>query len=347
MKILIIQQKMIGDVLTSSILFEALRIKYPEVELHYLIYPHTRPVVEHNPHIDRLIEYDKESLKSPLAFLKFAKSLKQVEYDIVIDVYSKIGSSLLSFLSEARKRISYRKWYTSFLYTDTFNYREKLETNSGFAIENRMQLLQAIDKSFPLELKPKIYLIKEEKQAARERINREGIPTGKPLFMIGVLGSSEEKTYPLPYMAQVLDKIVAMTGASLLFNYIPSQKAQVEELLSYCEQNTRTNIYINLYGKSLREFLALTSHCDALIGNEGGAINMAKALNIPTFAIFSPQINKEVWALYEGDLNRAVHLADFKPQVIKNSKLSNAEKYLKFKPEFIWKELQLFLNRIS
>ena len=37
MKILVIQQKMIGDVLTTSLLFELLREKNPEAELHYLI----------------------------------------------------------------------------------------------------------------------------------------------------------------------------------------------------------------------------------------------------------------------------------------------------------------------
>ncbi len=46
MKILVIQQKMIGDVLTSSILFEALRLKYPNAQLDYLINEHTFPVVQ-------------------------------------------------------------------------------------------------------------------------------------------------------------------------------------------------------------------------------------------------------------------------------------------------------------
>jgi len=41
MKILVIQQKMIGDVLTSSILFEALRTQYKEATLHYLINENT------------------------------------------------------------------------------------------------------------------------------------------------------------------------------------------------------------------------------------------------------------------------------------------------------------------
>ena len=55
MKVLIIQQKMIGDVLTTSILFEAIKNKYPDSDLHYVINSHTFPVVENNPFIDRFI----------------------------------------------------------------------------------------------------------------------------------------------------------------------------------------------------------------------------------------------------------------------------------------------------
>ena len=49
MKILVIQQKMIGDVLISSIICNNLRIAYPEAQIDYLIYPFTKPAVENNP----------------------------------------------------------------------------------------------------------------------------------------------------------------------------------------------------------------------------------------------------------------------------------------------------------
>jgi len=32
---------MIGDVLTSSVLFEAIKLKHPSAELHYLVNSHT------------------------------------------------------------------------------------------------------------------------------------------------------------------------------------------------------------------------------------------------------------------------------------------------------------------
>ena len=75
MKVLVIQQKMIGDVLTSSILFDALRKRYPEAHLDYLINSHTLPVVQNNPNIDNFVLFTKEIENSKRKLLKFSKSL--------------------------------------------------------------------------------------------------------------------------------------------------------------------------------------------------------------------------------------------------------------------------------
>ena len=337
---------MIGDVLTSSILFRALRQKYPNARLYYLIHRHAAAVVENNPFIDDFILFDPKRDQKPAAFLTFLKSIKNHDYDVVIDVYSKINTALISRYSGAKVRISYDKWYTRKAYTHTFKNKKKSETNAGLAIENRMQLLQALSSDFPVEIKPKIYLTSAEKEAAKVRLESDGISLQKPLFMCGILGSSAAKTYPLSYMAQVLDFIVEKTQAQLLFNYIPKQVEEAGKLFDLCHPETQKHIYFDIFGTSLREFMAITSFCDALIGNEGGAINMAKALDVPTFAIFSPQIKKENWSIYEdGKKNVSVHLRDYKPLELQELSTKNAPKFYKLlQPNLIFAQLQLFLE---
>ena len=337
---------MIGDVLTSSILFEALKEKYPKAQLHYLIQNHTEQVVENNPFIDKLQLFDPKE-ESTFAL---AKRIRSERYDAVIDVYSKLNSAIVTALSRAGDRISYYKSYTVPAYTKTFSLKKNLATNAGFAIENRMLLLQGLSPDFPVELKPKIYLTAEEKSTAGKRLEAEGVSLEKPLLMISILGSSGSKTYPLKYMAQILDFIVSETKAQLLFNYIPSQLEEANELYELCSEDTRKHIHFEIFGKSLRDFIALTSHCDALIGNEGGAVNMAKALNIPTFAIFSPQIKKENWSIYEdGEQNVSVHLNDFKPELFgeipKKELLKKAPGFYELlQPNLIFAKLKRFLE---
>lgn len=346
MKILVIQQKMIGDVLTSSILFEALRNKYPEAELHYLIYPHTEQVIENNPYIDRIITYNPEEDGKPRKFLNFLKLIRIEKYGVVIDIYSKLGSAFMGKASGAPIRISYHKWYTAKFYSQTFKLNNSPQTYAGLAVENRMKLLQALDKSFPAEIRPKIYLTEEEKAKAKNQLQKAGIDPNNPLLMIGVLGSSKEKTYPPEFMAVLLDEIAKNTNAEFLFNYIPNQKEEVEEIYNLCAPNTKERIHLEVFGKSLREFLALTAYCKALIGNEGGAINMAKALNVPSFAIFSPNIKKEAWAIYEDKTNQSVHLKDFKPKLF-NGKKASPNLYQEFTPDLITPVLLKYLKVIK
>ncbi|WP_290624886.1 glycosyltransferase family 9 protein, partial [Altibacter sp.] len=314
MKILVIQHKMIGDVLTTSLLFELLRERYPSAQLDYLINASTQAVVAHHPFIDRVWLFTSEIETSKKAANTFQKEIVAEKYDVVIDVYAKLRSALLTKATKAQKRISYFKWYTQHMYTHTVKPALTSHKDEGLAIENRVLLMEPLLGAVSEIPRPKIYLQTAELDAAKKVLQEKKIPRESPLFMIGVLGSGPEKTYPLPYMATLLDAIVADTNAQLLFNYIPKQQAKVDDLISLCAKTTRQHIYKDVYGNDLREFLALTAHCDALIGNEGGAVNMAKALDIPTFSIFAPWILKEAWNSYEGDgTHRSVHLKDFYP----------------------------------
>ncbi|SKB43725.1 heptosyltransferase-2 [Salegentibacter salinarum] len=344
---------MIGDVLTSSILFEALRKNYPDAELHYLIYPHTRPVIENNPVIDKVIEYDHTSNKSPVNFISFLQKLRKENYTVVIDVYSKISTGILSFLSTADMRIGYKKPYTHFFYSHVFNQNIQEKSSAGIAIEKRLQLLSPLKGNFSSEFKPQIYLTENEKLKAKKQLTNAGLLEGKPLFMISVLGSSIEKTYPPEYLAVLLDHIVEFTNGNLIFNYIPSQEEKALNIYRLCAPVTQKAIHLNILGESLREFMALTSYCTALIGNEGGAVNMAKALNIPTFAIFSPSVKKQNWSVYDDGISQvSVHLEDFMPEDFKQCSKKEIRKktsflYEKFKPQYIIPGLNKFLKRLK
>ncbi|NRA93334.1 MAG: hypothetical protein HRU26_11730 [Psychroserpens sp.] len=115
MKLLIIQQKMIGDVLTTSILFEALKAEYPDSELHYVINSSTYAVVENNPFIDKFLKVTPEIENSRARFLTFLKGIKREQYDAVIDVYSKFSSNLMTKFSKAAVKISKFKWFHSLI----------------------------------------------------------------------------------------------------------------------------------------------------------------------------------------------------------------------------------------
>ncbi|HAT70202.1 MULTISPECIES: glycosyltransferase family 9 protein [Croceibacter] len=348
MKVLIIQKKMIGDVLTTSILFEALKKEFPKAQLHYLVMKHTTPVIKNNPFIDRvfIIDNDKDS--------SITKILKAEGYDIIVDSYSKVATGLLSLKIGAKKRIGYKKWYSWLTYNLAYSPIPKSKNGVALAIENRFQLISSFAEQIDYSITPKIYITEEEKQAVRKKMEASDLDFNKPIFMLNVLGSSEDKTYPLHYFAELTDTIVKHTPhAQLLFNYIPSQLESANAIYDKCKPETQQQIFFDLYGNSLREFIILTSFCTALIGNEGGAVNMAKAVNVPTFAIFSPWVRTETWAIEkEHTTNKAIHLKQFFPELFTDYKRKafhkrQAELYKKFTPDLISPKLNSFLDNLK
>jgi len=253
--------------------------------------------------------------------------------------------------SGANIKIGYYKKHSSFIYSNPFKRLKLPEHNASLAIENRMHLLKPLDISFK-NISPKIYLQQSEIDNAKKLLKSYSIDVLNPLFMIAVLGSSPKKTYPAKYMANLLDLIVSETSnAQLLFNYIPNQLTQAKEIFDLCLPITQKQIVFELYGKNIREFLALTFHCNALIGNEGGAVNMAKAIQVSTFIIFNPSLNKANWfGDSENDKNVAVHLSDYITYGENDKDLAkqNPEVYYsKFKPTFIAPKLTKFLSNIT
>jgi heptosyltransferase-2 len=355
MKILVIQQKRIGDVLTSTILSNNLKHFYPDSTIDYMCYPNCAAVLKENPNIDNIIELSNEVRKSYPKLFKFILKIRSNKYDVVIDAYSKLETNLITLFSGAKYKISYDKGYSKIFY----NYNIKRIPNGtksdlGLAIDNRLKLLKPLISENITNYKPKIFLTEAEILDAQKLLSSNEIQLGnKPIVMFGILGSEWYKTYPLEKMAKLIDFTVDKLDATILFNYIPSQQEEAQKVFDFCLDKTKQNIQLNLYAKGLRPFLALLSQCDVLIGNEGGSVNMAKALNVPTFSLFSPSVDKETWQIFENEAqNVSIHLKDLKPEIYKE----HDEKYIKmhtfkyfdeYPIELILEKLELYFKEIN
>ena len=345
MKIAVIQPKMIGDVLITSVVFEELRLKFPKAALHYIINKNTLPVIENNPFIDKVIILDLNTEKGLAGFITQFNRIRSENYDVIVDSYAKLKTAILCKFSGAKTTLSFHKSYSHFFYTDTIIRSKNSISTATKAIEHRLQLLKPLGIDFQV-IKPKIYLTAAEIETATKNLEQNGLDLKRPIVMISALGSSESKTYPLNYMAQVIDEIARNKSVQILFNYIPNQKNEALKLFQLCKKDTQEKIFFDLYAKSLRDFMSITSKCSALIGNEGGAINIAKALDIPTFTIFSPFIFKNDWNMFEnGSTNISVHISDFNIDRFKNMKKNGAKNYELLKPKMFKNLLILFLKK--
>ncbi|MFQ3174676.1 MAG: ADP-heptose:LPS heptosyltransferase [Flavobacterium sp.] len=349
MKILVIQQKMIGDVLVSSLICNNLRRAYPNAQIDYLVYESTTPILEGNTSIDNILLFKEKHRNSKKEFLNLALDIRSEKYDILIDAYSKLESWLIVMLSGAKRKISYKKKGRTFLYTDSVPFEAFPKTNLGLAIERRMSLLEPLDLDIKIDPSPKLFVTDEENKYALALFEKHQLQKGRETLMISLLGSEKLKTYPLEYMARIVDTIADKKNVNILFNYLPKQNEEARTIFNYCKSSTQKKIYFDLLGNDLRGFIAIMNQCDAIIGNDGGAINIAKALKKPSFTIFSPWIEKKIWATFEDGIhNQSVHLNDFKPLLLSKKTEKELKKialplYKEFAPDLFEDKLLSFL----
>ena len=342
---------MIGDVLVSSIICNNLRKAYPDAQIDYLVYESTIPVLEGNLNIDNVLLFQEKHRKSKREFLNLAHEIRGLKYDLIIDAYSKLESWLIVLISGAKRKISYKKIGRTFLYTDNVPFAEFPKTNLGLAIERRLSLLEPLDLKIEVDPFPKLYVTDKENQDAITLFEYHQVRKDRKTIMISLLGSENLKTYPLEFMAKVVDFIADNQDVNILFNYFPKQIKDAKIVFDACKASTQEKIYFDLLGNDLRSFIAIMNNCDLIIGNDGGAINMAKALGKPSFIIFSPWIEKKIWATLEDGVHHiSVHLNDFKPKLLaekteKELKKNTPSLYQEFEPELFKDKIELFLKK--
>jgi heptosyltransferase-2 len=355
MRILVIQQKMIGDVLISSLLCKNLKLWNPNIHVDYVANRHTLDVIRHNPYIDGVVVFEDHFKKNKFGLFQFLLHRRKQKYDYIIDAYGKLESFLICLFTPAVQKIGYKKALSPLVYDKEIKVLNVQDDTLQLSIKNRFRLLAPIMGDFPKNSEAEIHLTPEEIGISRGRLDAV-LGKATKAIMVSALGSSKNKTYPFEYMAQLMDLAFRTTNLPLILNYRPDQEGLINILINQLQPKTQKAVMKSLTPNSLRDYMATVYHCVAAVGNEGGAINIAKALNKPTFAIFSPLIDPSGWHTEIPNKCMAVNLNTFFHNAVdytKHQKLAKdtaklGELYKMLKPDLFEKKWTGFLkNAIS
>ncbi len=347
-KILVIQNKRIGDVLLSSVIANNLKKVFPDSEITFFAYDYTTGVLENNPNIDRIIAVNEKKLKRlPYLFNTIIK-LRGENFDIIFDPYAKFQSRMICLGSGAKYRIGFKREHKKLklpFYTHPINFKKKATLPCGRGIEDRINLIQSVFPFEQVDYEPKLFLTEKEQNSNE----LETIP--HPVIMLGVLGSTPQKSMPYEYIAEIIDYITENYQVTILFNYAPHQKSEALKIYEKCSFKEQINL--DIYALSIRGFAVLMNQCNLLVSNEGGSVHIAKALEKPTYTIYSPYIDKDAWNSFEdGKLHQSIHLLEEKPDLFSSFSPEERKKieanpeslYLKLTPAMILSKLKPFLE---
>ena len=167
-----------------------------------------------------------------------------------------------------------------------------------------------------------------------------GVDFKKPIFACAINSRVPSKVYPIDNMIKIIRNVIDDLNVQIILYYSSDEKEFAKNVHSMLGNDK--NIFSNIETKSIRELAMLLSNCDMFFGNEGGPRHLAQALDIPSFAIFSPSASKKEWLSNANERHQGIE-----PKDITNDfkELSRDEIYRLITPDMIISKIKEFHNK--
>ena len=188
----------------------------------------------------------------------------------------------------------------------------------------------------------KINITEDEKQEMKQKMENEGIDFSKPVIICGVNAVGESKRWKKENMLEVLKYILENYNFQILFFYTEKEK---EYTLNLAKELNNERIFYGIETLDVRDLAKLMINSSYYFGNEGGARHIAQALEIPSFAIFSPNAAKKDWLVNNGNFKYdGIEAKDIVQDEVYN--MSEQERYNSITPQKVIEKLKPKLDAL-
>ncbi|MDX2471146.1 MAG: glycosyltransferase family 9 protein [SAR324 cluster bacterium] len=323
-KILLIQLKQIGDCLMTTPAIRAIKLAYPESEIHFLTQTPSNQLFEHNPYVSKVHCFPKTSKLSDV--IPAVMALRSEKYDLTIDFEVLPKTAVLSWLTGAKKRVGFNYRGRRLFYTHPFD----AKPIGFYAAEKKLALLEAIgitatDSQIEFPIGP------EEQQYAKDLFKELKVDPTRPIVTFSPVSRKAVKVWSLENFAWIADKLIAEKNIQVLLLWGPGEEHFIKDMRSYMDQEDLGDYEI----PTIAETEAILLSVDLHVGNDNGLKHLAVAAHTPTVCIFG-QARKANWTPPHGD-----HTAlEFDPGCKWSCSFPDCElECLNVKKEDVWAEL--------
>jgi heptosyltransferase II len=273
-RVVVIQTAFPGDLILSTPIFESLKTGGHEVVA--VVRPSAEPLIRHNPHIVKIISYDKSAGIG--AFFKTVAEIKKQECDIALVVQKHLRSGLLAVFAGIDKRIGYEIAFGHSLYTQTVPFDRTIH-----AVNRALALCQPL---VPTQgFSPHIYF--------DDKIRGEVIPflqshqINPDNFIVFAPGSIWA-TKRWPGYGELARLLKPALGCDIVLTGGPDDIPICESVVSQSG-----NIAVNLAGKTdLLLSAAIIEKARLVVANDSAPTHIAAAVGTPVVAIFGPTVTQ-------------------------------------------------------
>jgi predicted lipopolysaccharide heptosyltransferase III len=292
-RILLVRLRLIGDVVFTTPIIRALRRRYPDAHLTYVVEPAAAPVVRGNPHITELIVARKRhGVGRVRDDLTLARQLRRGRFDLAIDLHGGPRSAFLVWASGARRRIGYAIKGRSWMYTDVVPRAADLAP--------RHSVLSQWDLLAPLGIeagdpgRDAVEMAADPQSAARvdSRLRRAGIPPDAPLVVIHLSAGNPFRRWPEDSFARIVSGLAdADPSRRIILTAGPSDATAVQRVVETVRAHLRTPESVPMVEDwDLAELRALIDRAAVYIGGDSGPLHVAATTETPIVELLGPTL---------------------------------------------------------
>lgn len=294
-KILLVRLRLIGDVVFTTPMLRALKRRFPEARIAYLVEPAALPVVRNNPHLDEVIVAPHASgLARIIADLKLARHLRRNRYDLVIDLHGGPRSAWLAWLSRAPMRIGYEILGRTWMYTRVVPRPRALRARHS--VVNQWDLLEAIDGWTPGGPDPARDAVEMAPDPEAEknidcRLEMAGVRRSDELVVVHVSAGNPFRRWPETAFATLVAELAAASPQRrIVLSSGPSDREAAQRIATSARKalGSAANRVLDFGEFDLAGLRALIQRSRLFIGGDSGPLHIAATTSTPIVGIYGP-----------------------------------------------------------
>ena len=281
-KILLIRLRRIGDIVLTTPAISALKEKFPQAHLTYLVEKPYLELVEGNPNLDEILVVPAS--QSRRDFIRWLWSQRKKSYDVLIDFHGGPRASLMTFLAKAKVKVGYKIKYKSFIYDLAI---PRGRQNGYFhSVESHLNLVRALGANPstwpPLYLPP---AKNEEKERVNNLLKEYNLQACKSV-VIHISAGNRFRNWGEKNILDLCQLLSRHSKLKIILIGSEEDKKAEQAILGKGPPGV-----VSMVGKlNLRELRELLSSASLCVGPDSGPMHIAASTQTPLVAYFGPTL---------------------------------------------------------
>ncbi len=295
MQILLIRLRLIGDVVFTTPVIRALRRRFPDARISYLVEESAAPVVLGHADLDDVIVIPLTfGLRRMADDLRIGRALARRRFDLVIDFHGGPRGSWLSWLTRARERIGYTVIGRSWMYTCAVPRPRGLRPRHS--VQNQWDLLTPLGIGPPSPAADPVQMTesRDARRRVEARLAASGVPEAAPLIVMHVSAGNPFRRWPADRFAEVAAALVSEApDRYVVLSSGPSDRDAADQV----GEAARRRLPAGMAGRiaqcgefDLGELRALVGRAALFIGGDTGPLHVASTTGTAIVGLYGPTL---------------------------------------------------------